>query len=141
MSKINIQKYESWLKFLEGSLYIKRDQLNALFSEAGEQSIYHNFGFQLQDISEHQPQPELSAAHQIEVSLRVSAPVTLYERLRTTEDEMNTLLIQAAVMGLQLDLAQHVIWMDEIPENPEENYSGRFALLLDITAPNIITQE
>lgn len=141
MAKINIQKYEGWLNFLQDVLYPKQDQLNALFLEAGEEGLYHNFFFRLKELREEFPTSELDAAHQVVLAIDPSATVALYERIRTLYFDLNNQLVEAAKMGLQLDLAQHVRWIDGAPEDEEDIASARYALILDVSAPNIVTED
>lgn len=137
MAKLNVKKYEERLSFLENELYVKRDQLNELYHDAGMQNVYHNFLFETSDIRDAYEDAELDVAHMIRSVGDYGADVTLQGKIRNTTEEINTLLEQASRIGIRLDLAQDILYLDTLPANDEEEYTGRWAVVLEIRAPNL----
>ena len=137
MAKLDVQKYEARLDFLQNELYGKRDELNALFLEAGRAETFHNFLFEVNDIHAKYPDAQLDVAHRVTVIYDVCGELTLQGKLRNTTEELNVLLEQASRINIRLDLAQNITYLDEIPTDEGEEYNGRWALILEISAPNL----
>lgn len=136
-AKLDVQKYEARLDFLQNELYTKRDELNNLFLESGKSGMFHNFLFEVNDIHEKYPDALLDIAHKVTVICDVCGELTLQGKLRNTTVELNTLLEEASKINIRLDLAQNIVYLDEIPTGEDEEYTGRWALVIEISAPNL----
>ena len=137
MSKLDLKRYEEKLTFLEKTLYIQRDALNELLLEAGRTRIHHNFLFDIIDIRETSPDATIESAHKVITMFDVLGDVTLQQKLKHANEELNSSLIESSRLGITLDLAQNIVYLDELPKSEEEEYTGRWALILEITAPNL----
>lgn len=136
MITFDVQKQEQKLKFLETELYVKREELNAAFVEAGAADVMHSFQFAMSEIQEKYPTTLLAVAHQIHTSADVNADLGLLGKLRAATADMNVLLEKASVLGVKLDLAQDIAYLDDMPKDAKE-YTGRIAYILEIDAPNL----
>jgi hypothetical protein len=137
MAKINVKKYEQWINFLETELYVKRDQLNALFYEAGSTDTFHDFILDRVDITTKFSDAKLPSAHKVIVVMDVCVDLALQGKVRNANEELNTLLEEASRIGLKLNLMQDFVRLDELPVSEDEEYTGRIAYILVIAAPNV----
>jgi len=136
--KLNPEKHEEKLKFLDERLYPARNAVNNALREAGLKYAETSILWDVISIIEDYPESPIPVAHRVIVMYDVTSDQTLFGQLRLAVTKLNELFVEASRLNVETVVNQDVDLLDALPEDIElEEYNGRFALVIKVSSPNL----